>query len=215
MCSTVKWHMNGFVTYGLVCVKAIEVQVFLCTSLPSLALPLTMQYGTPILRHRAGKNTTSYKWQIKSIKNQQQTPPTHIKTEAKTILEKKKKVTEMLDALSGCCSGLKSSFLIFSLNSGEEIHYIIADNHVGHSVEKKNSWGEHTSMGSTSWAITTSCAFLLSTSVVTVFTPEKQQECQLKKIKSSTGSQLGGFNQILQGPNDLKYYSLKGKTTTH
>lgn len=121
----------------------------------------------------------------------------------------------MLDTLSGCCSGLKSSFLIFSLNSGEEIHYIIADNHVGHSVEKKNSWGEHTSMGSTSWAITTSCAFLLSTSVVTVFTPEKQQECQLKKIKSSTGSQLGGFNQILQGPNDLKHYSLKGKTTTH
>lgn len=43
----------------------------------------------------------------------------------------------MLDTLSGCCSGLKSSFLIFSLNSGEEIHYIIADNHVGHSVEKK------------------------------------------------------------------------------
>lgn len=42
----------------------------------------------------------------------------------------------MLDALSGCCSGLKSSFLIFSLNSGEEIHYIIADNHMGYSVEK-------------------------------------------------------------------------------
>lgn len=34
--------------------------------------------------------------------------------------------------------------------------------------------GMLTSMGSTSWAITTSCAFLFSTRVVTVLTPEKQ-----------------------------------------
>lgn len=47
-------------TYGLICVKAIDVHVFLCTSLPSLALPLTMQYGTPILRQRAGRKTTSW-----------------------------------------------------------------------------------------------------------------------------------------------------------
>lgn len=48
-------------TYGLTCVKATQVQVFLCTSRPSLALLLMMQYGTPILRHRAGKKTTSWK----------------------------------------------------------------------------------------------------------------------------------------------------------
>lgn len=35
-------------------------------------------------------------------------------------------------------------------------------------------WGVLTSMGSTSWAITTSWAFLFSTRVVTVLTPKKQ-----------------------------------------
>lgn len=134
--------MNVFVTYGLVCVKATEVQVFLCTSLPSLALPLTMQYGTPILRHRAGKNTTSYKWQIKSIKNWQQTPHTQIKPEAKTIL--KRIVTEMhlRDIERLLLRVKKLVFLIFILNSGEEIQDIIADNHnnlwqVGYYVEKE------------------------------------------------------------------------------
>ena len=46
-------------THGLTCVMATEVHVFLCTSLPNLALPLMMQYGTPILRHKAGRKTTS------------------------------------------------------------------------------------------------------------------------------------------------------------
>lgn len=54
-------------TYGFICVKATEVHVFLCTSLPSRALPLTMQYGTPILRHRAGRKMTSYRNKKKLI----------------------------------------------------------------------------------------------------------------------------------------------------
>lgn len=53
-------EVEGKQTYGLICVKATDVHVFLCTSLPSLALPLTMQYGTPILRQRAGRKTTSW-----------------------------------------------------------------------------------------------------------------------------------------------------------
>lgn len=151
MCSTGKWNMNACVTHGLVCVKATEVQVFLCTSLPSLALPLTMQYGTPILRHRAGKNTTSYRWQIKPIKNRQ-TPHIQIKPEAKTIL--KRIVTEKLlrDVEWLLLRVKKLVFLIFILNSVEEIQDIIADNHKNlrqdvNSVqkEKRNTpqWDPH------------------------------------------------------------------------
>lgn len=153
MCSTGKSNMNVCVTHGFVCVKATEVQVFLCTSLPSLALPLTMQYGTPILRHRAGKNTTSYRWQIKPIMNRQQSPHIQIKPEAKTIL--KRIVTEMLlrDIEWLLLRVKKLVFLIFILNSGEEIQDIIADNHNNlwqdvHSVQKerernKPQWDPH------------------------------------------------------------------------
>jgi hypothetical protein len=49
-------HVRG--TYELVLSKARQVAVFLRTTRPSLALPFTMQYGTPILRHSAGRNST-------------------------------------------------------------------------------------------------------------------------------------------------------------
>jgi hypothetical protein len=42
-------------------VTATHVQVFLLTSVPRRALPFTMQYGTPILRQRAGRNNTNWK----------------------------------------------------------------------------------------------------------------------------------------------------------
>lgn len=67
-------------TYGLICVKATDVHVFLCTSLPSLALPLTMQYGTPILRQRAGRKTTSWEGKYrKKLILQQHRPTNNIK----------------------------------------------------------------------------------------------------------------------------------------
>lgn len=47
-------------TYGLTCARAIAVQVFRWTSCPSRDLPFTMQYGTPIMRHNAGRHTTIY-----------------------------------------------------------------------------------------------------------------------------------------------------------
>lgn len=43
-------------------VRATVVQVFLWTSRPKEALPLTMQYGTPIFRQRAGKKRTIWKF---------------------------------------------------------------------------------------------------------------------------------------------------------
>ena len=39
--------------------RATQVHVFLLTNAPSRALPLMIQYGTPILRHKAGKNKTN------------------------------------------------------------------------------------------------------------------------------------------------------------
>lgn len=84
--------------------KATQVHVFLWTSRPSLALLLIMQYGTPILRHRAGKKTTSWKETECFI------------TEGEQLF--------ILSVGLGCgnCSVLKSSFLLFSIDSGEEIH---------------------------------------------------------------------------------------------
>ena len=41
--------------------KARQVAVFRRTTLPRRAFPLTMQYGTPILRQSAGRNSTIYK----------------------------------------------------------------------------------------------------------------------------------------------------------
>ena len=43
------------------CVIARQVQVFLRTSVPSRALPFTIQYGTPIFLHKAGMNNTNCK----------------------------------------------------------------------------------------------------------------------------------------------------------
>ncbi len=110
MCSAGKWNRSVHFTHGLVCVKATEVQVFLCTSLPSLALPLTMQYGTPILRHRAGKNTTSYKWN----KLNQLCIDIHrnIQRSDKTTWTKAENSENSyrIAPVSGCCSGLKSSY---------------------------------------------------------------------------------------------------------
>lgn len=40
------------------CVRATAVHVLRLTRRPKRALPLTMQYGTPILRHKAGRNNT-------------------------------------------------------------------------------------------------------------------------------------------------------------
>lgn len=50
----------------LTSVKARTVAVFLWTTCPSRALPLTMQYGTSIFRQRAGSQITIYKewWEI-------------------------------------------------------------------------------------------------------------------------------------------------------
>ncbi len=176
MCSAGKWNRKVHFTHGLVCVMAKEVQVFLCTSLPSLALPLTMQYGTPILRHRAGKNTTSYKWNkliqlcidihrhiLRSDKTQ---------TKAETSEN-----SYRFAPVSGCCSGLKSSYFLSSVwiqlkkfKTSLQTTTTRFMTRCLHPVEKL------TSMGSTSWAITTSCAFLLSTSVVTLFTPENKKK---------------------------------------
>lgn len=40
------------------CVRATVEHVLRRTRRPKRALPLTMQYGTPILRHKAGRNNT-------------------------------------------------------------------------------------------------------------------------------------------------------------
>lgn len=40
-------------------VKARDAQVFLPTNNPNLAFPLTIQYGTPIFLHRAGRKRTT------------------------------------------------------------------------------------------------------------------------------------------------------------
>lgn len=40
------------------CVRATAEQVLRLTRRPNRALPLTIQYGTPILRHKAGRNNT-------------------------------------------------------------------------------------------------------------------------------------------------------------
>lgn len=46
-------------THGLILAKARAVHVFRLTTRPKRALPFTMQYGTPILRHNAGINSTN------------------------------------------------------------------------------------------------------------------------------------------------------------
>lgn len=146
-------------TYGLTCVKATEVHVFLCTSRPSLALPLTIQYGTPILRQRAGKNTTSWsrtseKWQY----------VTNIHISGCKV--------QSIFRTDGRCSGLKSSYVwIHTEDSGEEIQTSLPA-----TAARQKPDTNLTSIGSTSWAMTTSWAFLLSTRVVTVFTPGNKRE---------------------------------------
>ncbi len=83
-----------------------------CTS---LALPLTMQYGTPIFRHRAGKNTTSYKWNKliqlcidihRHILRSDKTTQTKAETSENSY---------RFAPVSGCCSGLKSSYFLSSV----------------------------------------------------------------------------------------------------
>lgn len=44
---------------SLTCTKATAVQVLRLTRRPNRDLPFTIQYGTPILRQRAGKNKTT------------------------------------------------------------------------------------------------------------------------------------------------------------
>lgn len=176
MCSTGKWNRSVHFTHGLVCVKATEVQVFLCTSLPSLALPLTMQYGTPILRHRAGKNTTSYKWN--KLNQLCIDIHRHIQPSDKTTRTKAENSENSyrIAPVSGCCSGLKSSYFWSSVWIQVKKFKTSLQTTTTRFMTRRPYPAENlTSMGSTSWAITTSCAFLLSTSVVTVFTPEKKQ----------------------------------------
>ncbi len=52
------WPETPRDTHGLTVVKARHVAVFLRTTRPRRALPFTMQYGTPILRQSAGRNST-------------------------------------------------------------------------------------------------------------------------------------------------------------
>mmetsp|Transcript_23204 Transcript_23204/g.51539 ORF Transcript_23204/g.51539 Transcript_23204/m.51539 type:complete len:203 (-) Transcript_23204:220-828(-) len=51
--------LNAAVSSALTPVRQTTEQVFLCVSVPSLLLPLTMANGTPILRHSAGIHSTS------------------------------------------------------------------------------------------------------------------------------------------------------------
>ena len=56
-----KHYARGFRTYGFTVAMAKQVAVFLCTTRPSRDFPLTMQYGTPILRQSAGRKSTIWK----------------------------------------------------------------------------------------------------------------------------------------------------------
>ena len=58
------------ITHGLTCVMAKQDKFFLCTTRPRRALFLTIQYGTPIFLHSAGKNRTICKqklWKLSKI----------------------------------------------------------------------------------------------------------------------------------------------------